>query len=234
MPRNLRRRRTTVKRRKGWVILRDHMQRSVKIELAIIAALALVFLASVRVRPPYVDFALAGVAVVLIFASTGRSRRLWELAPPPAAPTARAAWRFAGGFTLLALVVIAATGVVVAKLTGTPAAPRFTNWHFALAVVLYPLWGLLQQYIFQFYLLGRLLQIVSLRFAVPIVACTFAAVHFPRWPVMLATLVGGFVWSLCYFRSRRLLPLAVSHGLLGAALHYWVLDHDLIGSWLPR
>jgi membrane protease YdiL (CAAX protease family) len=210
------------------------MQRSVTIELAIIATLALAFVASLRVRAPYVDFALAGVAVVLIFASTARSRRIWALAPAPPAPDARSAWKLAGGFTAVALVVLAATGVVVARISDTPVAPRFTNWHFALAALTYPLWGLLQQYIFHFYFLGRLLQVVSVRVAILVLACAFAAVHFPRWPVMLATLLGGFVWSLCYFRSRRLLPLAVSHGLLGAALHFWVLDHDLIGSWLPR
>jgi membrane protease YdiL (CAAX protease family) len=131
------------------------------------------------------------------------------------------------------LIVLSATGVVVAHAVGEPSAPRFLNWHFALAAPLYLLWGLFQQYLFQFYLLGRLLQLVALRVAIPIAACAFAVVHFPRWPVMLATVVAGSVWSLCYFRSRKLLPLAVSHGLLGAALHYWVLDHDLLGAWLP-
>ena len=210
------------------------MQRSVTLELAIIGALALLFVATVRVRPPYVDFALAGAAVALIVFSAPRSRRLWELAPVSTAPSAQAAWQLAGGFTLLALIVLAGAGVTVAHVVGEPWPPRFLNWHFALAAALYLPWALLQQYIFQFYLLGRLLQIVALRFAIPIAACAFAAVHFPRWPVMLATVVAGSVWSLCYLRSRKLLPLAVSHALLGAALHYWVLGHDLLDVWLPH
>jgi membrane protease YdiL (CAAX protease family) len=210
------------------------MQRSVILELAIIGALALLFVATVRVRPAYVDFALAGAAVALIVVSTRRSQRLWALAPAPAAPGTRAAWRLAGGFTVLALVVLAGAGLIVAHVAGEAWQPRFLNWHFALAAPLYVLWALLQQYIFQFYLLGRLLQVVALRLAIPIAACAFAAVHFPRWPVMLAVLVAGSVWSLCYFRSRRLLPLVVSHALLGAALHYWVLRHDLLDAWLPH
>jgi len=209
------------------------MRRSVIIELAIIGALALVFVATLRVRPAYVDFALAGAAVVLIVASTRRSARIWILAPAPTAPSARAAWQLAGGFTLLALITLGAIGVIVAQALGEPWAPRFLNWHFVVAAPLYLLWGFFQQFLFQFYLLGRLLQVVALRIAIPIAACAFAAVHFPRWPVMLATVVAGCVWSLCYFRSRRLLPLAVSHGLLGASLHYWVLNHDLLGAWLP-
>jgi len=210
------------------------MQRSVTLELAIIGALALLFVATVRVRPAYVDFALAGAAIVLIVASAQRSRRLWALAPTPAAPGTRAAWQLTTWFTVLALVVLAGAGVILARVTGEPWQPRFLNWHFALAAALYLPWALLQQYIFQFYLLGRLLQLVALRVAIPIAACAFAAVHFPRWPVMLATVVAGSLWSLCYFRSRRLLPLAASHALLGAALHYWVLDHDLLDAWLAR
>jgi len=210
------------------------MRRSVAVELAIIGALALAFVATARVRSPYVDFTLAGVALMLIVASVRRSRQIWALVPAPAAPGSGPAWRLAGGFTILALVVLAIIGVVMAHVAGEPWPARFLNWHFALAAPLYLLWGLLQQFIFQFYLLGRLLQLMALRAAVPIAACAFAAVHFPRWPVMLATLLAGSVWSLCYFRSRKLLPLAVSHGLLGAALHYWVLDHDLLDAWLPR
>jgi membrane protease YdiL (CAAX protease family) len=210
------------------------MQRSVTLELAIIGALALLFVATVRVRPAYVDFALAGAAVALIVLSARRSQQLWALAPMPAAPGTRAAWQLAGGFTALSLVVLAGAGVIVTHVAGEPWQPRFLNWHFALAAALYLPWALLQQYIFQFYLLGRLLRVVALRFAIPIAACAFAAVHFPRWPVMLAVAIAGYVWSLCYYRSRALLPLAVSHALLGAALHYWVLDHDLLDAWLPH
>ncbi len=231
MAATLRTHRRAVKRR---VRYSARMQRSVTLELSIIGVLALLFVATVRVRHPYVDFTLAGAAVALIVLSSRRSQRLWALAPLPTAPSARAAWQLAGGFTALSLVVLAGAGVIVAHVTGEPAQPRFLNWHFAVAVPVYLLWALLQQYIFQFYLLGRLLNIVALRFAIPIAACAFAAVHFPRWPVMLATLVAGSVWSLCYFRSRRLLPLAVSHALLGAALHYWVLDLDLLDAWLPH
>jgi hypothetical protein len=50
---------------------------------------------------------------------------------------------------------------------------------------------------------------------------------------MALTLLAGAVWAALYYRYRRLLPLAVSHALLGATLHYWVLGHDLLASWLP-
>ena len=57
--------------------------------------------------------------------------------------------------------------------------------------------------------------------------------HFPRWPVMAVTLVAGTAWALIYYRWRSLVPLAVSHALLGTALHYWVFGNDLLERWLP-
>jgi membrane protease YdiL (CAAX protease family) len=206
--------------------------RSVAWELAAIGAATAAFVASFQVRPPYVDFALAGAAVALIVLSAGRSRRLWALAGtvPDAAGHA---WRVVLGFTTVALAALAIAGTIAAQRAGTPALERFSNWHVLAAAALYLPWALLQQYIFQFYLFGRWLRVVPLPIAVALTAASFAAVHFPRWPVMAVTLVAGGVWALAYLRWRRLLPLALSHAMLGTALHYWVFGNDLLARWLP-
>jgi membrane protease YdiL (CAAX protease family) len=101
------------------------------------------------------------------------------------------------------------------------------------AASLYFPWALLQQYIFQFYLFPRWLRLVPVPAAVALTALAFSAVHFPRWPVMAVTVVAGAAWALIYYRCRRLLPLALSHALLGTALHYWVFGNDLLERWLP-
>ena len=82
---------------------------------------------------------------------------------------------------------------------GTPALERFANWHMLAAAALYFPWALLQQYIFQFYWFGRWLQVVPVPVAVALTAVAFAAVHFPRWPVMAVTLVAGAAWALIYY-----------------------------------
>ena len=207
--------------------------RSVVLELAGIGLAALVFVASFQVRPPYLDFALAAAAVALIVSSAARSRRLWALARAAHTQGARRAWAVAMGFTAAALLVLALVAVLVARAAGTPALERFANWHMLAAAALYLPWALLQQYIFQFYWFGRWLQVVPAPVAVALTALAFAAVHFPRWPVMAVTLVAGAAWALIYLRWRRLLPLAVSHALLGTALHYWVFGNDLLERWLP-
>jgi membrane protease YdiL (CAAX protease family) len=207
--------------------------RSVVIELAAIGAAAAVFVATFQVRPPYVDFALAAAAVALIVLSAARSRRLWALARSVDATGARGAWRAALAFTAVALVALAGAAVLVARAAETPLGARFGNWHVLVAAALYFPWALLQQYIFQFYWFGRWLRLVPVPVAVCLTALAFAAVHFPRWPVMAVTLVAGAAWAVIYHRWRSLIPLAVSHALLGTALHYWVFGNDLLARWLP-
>jgi hypothetical protein len=207
--------------------------RSVILELAAIGAAAAVFVATFQVRPPYVDFALAAAAVALIVVSTARSRRLWALARSVDPTGTRGAWRAALAFTAVALVVLGAAAAITARAADTPLGARFGNWHMLVAAALYFPWALLQQYIFQFYWFGRWLRLVPVPVAVALTALAFAAVHFPRWPVMAVTLVAGAAWALIYLRWRSLIPLAVSHALLGTALHYWVFGNDLLARWLP-
>jgi membrane protease YdiL (CAAX protease family) len=207
--------------------------RSVVLELGAIAAAALIFVATFRVRPPYLDFVLAAAAVALIVLSAARSRRLWELQRSVDPTGARGAWNAALAFTGVALVVLAGAAVLVARAAGTPAIERFGNWHMLVVAALYFPWALLQQYIFIFYWFGRWLRLVPVPFAVVLTALAFSAVHFPRWPVMAVTLVAGSVWALIYYRWRSVVPLAVSHALLGTALHYWVFGNDLLERWIP-
>jgi membrane protease YdiL (CAAX protease family) len=209
------------------------------LEVAALAVATVVFLATFRVRASYVDFALAGVAVALIVTSAGRSRRLWELGRPVSTDSRAARYRsatlLAAAFTAVALVALAglAFGWPPAGASEQPVLTRLFNAHFFIAMLLYFPWALLQQYIFQFYLFGRLLHLVPVALGVALTAAAFASVHFPRWPVMAVTLVAGTAWTLIYYRHRVLLPLAASHAVLGAALHYWVFGHDLLEAWLP-
>jgi membrane protease YdiL (CAAX protease family) len=215
-------------------------RRSVSFELLGIALATAVFVATFRERPQYVDLVLAVVGVVLIVATTPRSRRLWESIAGPQPLVAREhGWQHAVRpsliFTGCALIVLAALGAsgLLAYDPLSSASDRFGNWHIVVAALLYFPWALLQQFIFQLYLLGRLLQLLPVPWSIAITALGFASVHFPRWPVMVATLGAGAFWSFLYYRHRALLPLAISHAVLGSALHYWVFGNDLLSAWLP-
>ena len=208
--------------------------RSVMLELAAIGAAALVFVATFQVRPPYLDFVLAAAAVALIAFSAARSRRLWALARSVDPTGARGAWIAALAFTAVALVVLAVMAVIVARAGGHTRARAVRQLAHAGGRCSVLTVGAASA-VHLSVLLVR--PVAAARrpwpLAVALTAVAFAAVHFPRWPVMGVTLVAGTAWALIYYRWRSLVPLAVSHALLGTALHYWVFGNDLLERWVP-
>ena len=104
-----------------------------------------------------------------------------------------------------------------------------------LAFCLYFPWALLQQAIFMLYLLGRLRTALP-SVAPPIVAVlngtAYGLVHLPDKVLALVTLIAGSVWSYAYLREQQLLPLALSHAVLGSTFYYFVAGRDLYQDWL--
>lgn len=209
----------------------------IAIELITLAAFAALFLLFFDERPGYVDVALALIAVGAILAAQSRTRRIWDGIAPIDAPyrqRAGRALREAALFTVPALGVLLTVGGVLGYLDGGAAGvlARLANPNILLAWLLYAPWAVLQQFVFQYYLLGRLLALLPVSAAIALSSLAFASVHYPRLPVMAVTLLAGGVWAVLYRRHRALLPLAVSHALLGAALHYWLFGRDLAAQWL--
>ena len=98
------------------------------------------------------------------------------------------------------------------------------------ALVLYLPWALAQQFIFQFYFLGRLRAVMPT--TTPVVVAmlnglAYGLVHLPDVWLSLGTSMAGMVWSYCYLRDRSILPIVVSHAILGVAFYYWVFGCDL-------
>jgi hypothetical protein len=100
-----------------------------------------------------------------------------------------------------------------------------------LAGGVYFLWALTQQTIFQFYLLGRLLAVAPQVPATNLIianGCAYGLVHLPDIRLTLVTTLAGIVWGHVYYRDRLLVPIAVSHAVLGASYYYFVTGTDLI------
>ena len=216
---------------------RRHRSRVI-LELASIALFAALYLVLLPIRPIYFDAALGLVAVGLIAVDRARSRAIWAYQPTAqgsARQQSNAATQSVALFTVPVVILFLAIALGTGHARGgwAGAFERAGNWHLLVALVLYFPWALLQQYVFQFFLFGRLLYLLPSAVAVGITALVFAAVHYPRVPIMAATLIAGTVWALIYRRHRTLLPLAASHALLGATMHYWVLNRDLLAAWLP-
>ena len=84
-------------------------------------------------------------------------------------------------------------------------------------LALYCLWGVIQQYLLNGFLVNRLR---AARIpGVPVLAgLVFGLLHFPNPFLMGVTFAGGIVAALVYQRYRDLLLLGVAHGIIGTLL----------------
>ena len=213
-----------------------NLRAKVGLELGILAALAAAFIVMFPHRHPAVDISLALLALVGIAASASYTRNcVWAASPSPVAePRSRRGWFATLWITIPVAVVFLGFGAVVAyRASGWQGVcDRILNWRVLAVFGGYLVWALLQQTLLEFYLLGRLL-ILFPRTSLPFVVTgiCFGLVHLPDYWTASVTVVAGAVWSILYFRYRALLPLALSHAMLGTAFYYGLFGHDLSAEW---
>ncbi|MCZ6576872.1 MAG: CPBP family intramembrane metalloprotease [Gammaproteobacteria bacterium] len=201
------------------------LRKRVTLELATLVLLTPVFLYfAPRGMGLYSGVALLFLAYVALTAKYTRDR-IWG---PPAAPRAD---RLRSSMLTLSALTIPAVAVFFAW--GMWEGNQVALGNLALAMGLYLPWALLQQTIFQFYFLGRLRVLLPLS---PVVLAAvngiaFGLVHLPYVPLMLLAMVAGVFWSYSYLRDRVVLPIAISHALLGTTFYYAVVGRDLLGDW---
>jgi hypothetical protein len=208
-------------------------------ELLILAALSTGFLVLFPRRPIAVDMGLALCALGLVLLTAKHtSSAIWG---PLAGDIQGIRWRRCLAHTMIPTALAMSLFLLVGVLIAYEAAGWLAVWYrivnprIPTAVALYFPWALLQQTLFQFYLLGRLLVLWP---SLPPLAhsalngLAFGFVHAPDpWIASMAWL-GGTMWSIMYLRYRLLWPLALSHAFLGTTLYYWVYARDLAGPWL--
>lgn len=101
--------------------------------------------------------------------------------------------------------------------------------HMLFLLLLYPLWGVIQQFLVQALGVDNLTKLFprhGLLLAMPVGVVLFAMVHFPNWRLMLATGLLACVFIPLYIRDRNLWPLGLYHGWLGTFFYLWVLGRD--------
>lgn len=204
-----------------------NLRNKVALELGILAVLTVAFLLTFPRRAPLVDFGLAAFALIMIGATAGYTKRaVWASLPSESPEGARRrCW----------VLTMMFTGAVVLLFLGIGAFIGFRKggWPGVASRMLNPgmLLALAQQTLFQFYLLGRLAVLFPTPLAIFCTGIVYSLVHLPDYATTSVTAVAGIVWSCLYFRYRRLLPLAVSHAVLGSTFYYWVCGQNLAAGW---
>ena len=101
--------------------------------------------------------------------------------------------------------------------------------HVLFLLLLYPFWGILQQFLVQALGVANLMTLFPKQgwvVAMPVGIVLFAFIHFPNGLLMIATGLMAGLFIPCYLRDRNLWPLGLYHGWLGTFFYLWVLGKD--------
>ncbi|HEY3404368.1 MAG TPA: CPBP family glutamic-type intramembrane protease [Ohtaekwangia sp.] len=104
------------------------------------------------------------------------------------------------------------------------------NWHILPIMVLYPIWGTLQQFLIIGLIAGNLNSLKSIHIPKPIsilsASLLFSIVHFPSLPLVVSTFILAIFYAVVYLKFRNLWILGLFHGWLGGLFYFFVLHRD--------
>ena len=114
------------------------------------------------------------------------------------------------------------------------------SWHILPLLILYPIWGTIQQFIIIALIAGNLRDMKKISLPklaiVLITAIVFAIVHYPFLLLVIGTFLLAILYSIVYLKKKNLYILGLFHGWLGAFFFYTVLERDpfleVFGSFL--
>jgi hypothetical protein len=127
----------------------------------------------------------------------------------------------------VAIALIAVTLALRLHTLHVPSTPLLFIRHYALYVV----WAAVQQIIVQWFFLSRSLRLLGdATSAVVVTAGLFAVAHLPNPILTVITLVFGVASCFFFLHYRNLVPLALSHAILGICVGITIpgsVDHNM-------
>lgn len=106
------------------------------------------------------------------------------------------------------------------------------HWSTPLTLLVYPVWGLVQQALVQVLLTRNLARLAPTWIASLGSATAFGLVHWNEPLLVPATFVLGLIFAPLYLRTRNLWPLGIAHGWLGTCIYTFVLMRDPLAAYL--
>ena len=125
-------------------------------------------------------------------------------------------------FGLFAVIAFAGIGLYQGTINIT--------WHIIPILILYPIWGIIQQFLLIALTAGNLQDLKSYKLnkqvIILIAAVLFALVHYPYWWLITGTFILALLYGFIYLKERNIYVLGIFHGWLGGLFYYTVVDRD--------
>ena len=104
------------------------------------------------------------------------------------------------------------------------------TWHIIPILILYPIWGIIQQFLLIALTAGNLHDLNGYKLNKGIIiflsAILFAVIHYPFIWLIFGTFILAIFYGSIYLKERNIYVLGIFHGWLGALFYYTVLDRD--------
>jgi hypothetical protein len=143
-------------------------------------------------------------------------------------------WFHSSFYFLLPVALIFFTGII---LYGVFNHVQILNWHIIPVFVLYPAWGVIQQFMMVGLVAGNLKKLTDVKITdsqiILFTSFLFALVHFPSIPLMGYAFFIEIIFIKVYLRWPNIWTLGLFHGWISTLFIYFVLERDLWSElWL--
>jgi uncharacterized protein len=104
------------------------------------------------------------------------------------------------------------------------------TWHIIPILLLYPIWGVIQQFLVIALVAGNLQDLKNNKLSETVIilltALLFGLIHYPYYWLIAGTFVLAIVYGFIYLKSRNVYVMGLFHGWLGGLFFYTVVDRD--------
>jgi len=112
------------------------------------------------------------------------------------------------------------------------------TWHILPILVLYPVWGIIQQFLVIGLVAGNLQDLTSIRWSnttiIFLTALLFGLIHYPYGWLMAGTFLLALFYGFIYLRARNIYVMGLFHGWLGAVFFYTLVGRDPFAEVLGK
>jgi len=136
-------------------------------------------------------------------------------------------------FGLLAVIIFIGAGFYQRSINIT--------WHIIPILILYPLWGTIQQFLLIALTAGNLQDLKGQKLDKGVIiflsALLFGFIHYPYTWLMIATFLLALFYGWIFLKERNIYVLGLFHGWLGGIFYYTILERDpfleMFGKLIP-